>query len=49
MVHGNQDKIVKAINISKTVGLFDPYKAEGPLLEFDHCRYKAAIKMVIQS
>jgi hypothetical protein len=48
-VKENQDKIDMAISLSKTVGLLGPYEALGPLPKNDHCGYKVAIEMVLQS
>jgi hypothetical protein len=49
MVEGNRDKVSFTINLSKTVGLLGPYKADGPLPETDGCGYKVAIEMILHA
>jgi hypothetical protein len=49
-VEANGDKIAFGINLSKSVGLLEPYEAKGRLPEFDHCGYEVAIlQMVLHS
>ena len=48
-VNGQRDKLALAIKLSGLVGLKGPCKHEGPLPDFDHCGYEAAIDMLLYS
>jgi hypothetical protein len=46
-VSDNQERIGMCLELSKAVGLDDPYEVDGPLPEFDHCGYEVAIDTTI--